>query len=173
MTGTMKRCPADGKEYDINVKRIIVPRGDEKKYGIEVIEECESASLENTLYSGDHQAIKKLDVKYIYNDPRASELLRANPDWEPVKAFYASRGLLLKGMNYEQVISAIGEPVHKDIMAKGAKILERWRYGDPLYGIPINRYAVFSHGELVEFYEFPELVKLHGKIVEARAGSVE
>ncbi len=173
LTGTMKRCPADGKEYDLKVRRVIVPRGDEKNYGVAVIEECESDSLGEALSSGDDKAIEKMDVKSIINDPRTAELLRANPDWEPVKAFYASRGLLLRGMNYEQVVSAIGEPLGKDIMSKGAKMLERWRYGDPLYGIPIARYVIFSHGELVEYYEFPELVKLYGKVVEDRSGSVE
>ncbi len=173
LTGTIKRCPADGKEYDVKVRRVIVPRGDENNYGIAVIDECESDSLDKALSSGDDKAIEKMDVKSIIDDPRTAELLRANPDWDPVKAFYASRGFLLKGMNYEQVVSAIGEPVAKDIISKGAKILERWRYGDPLYGIPIGRYVVFSHGELVEFYEFPELVRLYGIVVEDRASSVE
>jgi len=173
LTGTMKRCPADGKEYDLKVRRVIVPRGDENNYGIAVIEECESESLDKALSSGDDKAIEKMGVKSIINDPRTAELLRANPDWDPVKAFYSSRGLLLKGMNYEQVVAAIGEPVAKDIISKGAKMLERWRYGDPLYGIPIGRYVMFSHGELVEYYEFPELVRLYGKVVEDRFGSVE
>lgn len=74
-----------------------------------------------------------------------------------------------KGMSHSQVMSAWGEPIAIERIVTGDNRVERWLYGDPLYGIKItDRYVDFTGDGVARAFYSNGLSRLHKKVIEER-----
>ncbi len=76
-------------------------------------------------------------------------------------------------MTNEAVVSAWGAPLKVEYMVKGSVEVERWYYGDPLYGLLIfERYVDFKNGRVIGFHTDTELTNLYEQVLAERREGV-
>ncbi|MFA6448093.1 MAG: hypothetical protein WCX65_01375 [bacterium] len=152
-TGSFKRCPVNGIDYDLKIETIAVPRSDEGKYSVKKIESCPPEVFLRPVNPGIKDMRNKLvDVELLRNDERARAVKRIYPNMNRVSAWYVGRRILALGMNKQQVLIVLGRPTSEEYFARDGKRVERWGYGDPVYGLAVsNRYADFQDGKLAAF----------------------
>ncbi len=89
------------------------------------------------------------------NPPPSEEmqsLYEQERNWRKMAAWYISHKELARNMSPEMVTSSWGRPTARVSVMKNGSAIERWEYGDPLYGIPLtDRHADFQDGGLTYF----------------------
>lgn len=74
-----------------------------------------------------------------------------------------------KDMTHSQVLTSWGEPLAVEKMEINDKRVERWVYGDPLYGIRVTSRYVDFHGDAVgELYLEREMLELYENVIAER-----
>lgn len=179
-SGTIYRCSQCDRIYRREVKTLMVPVRERRKYRVVekqgVCDECGNrrvrvttgeriqcercgAVLKDTVHTLTVRAADAKRYKLIEKSQglcdackRATDICRRHPDWD----FDVCRDIADKrvrvGMTEMQVRLAWGDAAGVTTTQVGQQEEVRWTYGDPVYGVPVpNRFVVFREGRVTTF----------------------